>query len=195
MSEPSRIAFFVIAGLLTVAYGSYIQGVVTGRIRPSRTTWLIYTCSNVIALAAALQLRELTQLFLISIFTLGASSILIASIVKKIRQPITWIDWLCGTLALLALCVKLFVSNQAALFCVVTVWLCAWVPQVRSCWRGGEDWRPSLIFTAVGILTCWVAVQQSESALVALTTLFQSGICLAISLWKRPTPWKTPPTP
>lgn len=195
MLDPSRIVPLVIVAILAFAYGSYIQGVLKGRIRPSQTTWLIYTCSNVIALAAALQLREGAQLLLISIFTLGASSILIISLIKKVRQPVTALDWLCGCLAIVALFLKFQVGNQAALACVVCVWLCAWVPQVRSCWRKGEDWRPSILFSVAALLSLWLAHTRNESPLVAGASLFQSGVCLLISLFRRPQPWLTSPTP
>lgn len=133
---------FVYVGIVLQSIGgmSYLLDTVSGKVRPNRVSWFLFTLAPALAFFAQLQQGVGSEIWSTFIVGFVPFLIFIASFVnKKAEWRMTKLDLVCGTLSLLGLILWAItkVGNIAIIFAIFADIL-ACVPTIVKSWFDPE---------------------------------------------------------
>ena len=185
--------FIVFIGAIcgTIGAAFYIIDTLKGKTQPNRVTWLLWSITSFIALAAALSKGISWSAF--PVFIIGLTSILtfFSSFVNpKAYWKLGRKDYICGLLSILALVLWGITSdaNIAILFSILSD-LAATLPTVIKAWKSPESESSSAYFGGlINSLSTFFVVKTwafAEIGFVSYNILIILVILIAIYI-KRP---------
>lgn len=166
--------------------GSYIKDTITGRVRPNKVSWLMWSVAPLIATFAALSKGVTWAVLPVFMSGFGPLLILLVSFFsKKAYWKLTVFDYFCGFFSILALVLWLITkeANIAIIFAIISDGFAA-VPTLRKAWTNPEteSWMP--YFTGlIGALTSFAAIKYwifSEYAFASYLVFIDASLIFSI---------------
>lgn len=152
----------LVVPLATYGVGVYIKDTFTGRARPNKVSWLMWSIAPLIATFAALSKGVTWAVLPVFMSGFGPLCILIASFFsKKSYWKLTAFDYLCGFFSALALVLWLITkeANLAIIFAIISDGFAA-VPTLRKSWTHPESESPMPYLTGFfAALTSFAAIK------------------------------------
>ncbi len=158
------LQFLVFLGFICAVYGTviYFKDTLSGRVKPNKVGWLMWSIAPLIATVAALSKGVTWAVLPVFMSGFGPLCIFIASLFsKKAYWEIKLFDYLCGFLSALALILWL-ITKEANIAIVLAIASDAFaaIPTLKKAWTNPESESATLYLTfLISALTSFAAIE------------------------------------